>query len=226
MTTRDPIDMLLSGRMGRREFSQTLASLGLGVATVPLVTRNAWAQDEEAHYLTWAGYELPELHQSYIDKHGVSPDIGYFASVNEAMQKLRAGYRADVSHPCSDNVTPWYEAGLLAPIDTDRLSCDANEFADAVSAEGVPFGGPYIGTPDDGPLYRNPFLAESLLYGNSHFPLNIGRDRPLDYRLVECPYGEALMSRNVGFSMVPTMTEDDVGDVIQAMRKVTDHYRK
>lgn len=121
MTTRDPIDMLLSGRMGRREFSQTLASLGLGVATVPLVTRNVSAQDAEAHYLTWAGYELPELHQSYIDKYGVSPDIGYFASVNEAMQKLRAGYHADVSHPCSDNVTPWYEAGLLAPIDTSRL---------------------------------------------------------------------------------------------------------
>ena len=26
-----------------------------------------------------------------------------------------------MSHPCSDNVTPWYEAGLLAPIDTARL---------------------------------------------------------------------------------------------------------
>ena len=34
------------------------------------------------------------------------------------------------------------------------------------------------------------------------------------------------MSRNVGFSMVPTMTEDDVGDVIQALRKVAGHYRK
>ena len=128
-------------------------------------------------------------------------------------QKVRPG----------DRHTYW---SLGFTIDTDRLSCDANEFADAVSAEGVPFGGPYIGTPDDGPLYRNPFLAESLLYGNSHFPMNIGRDRPIDYRLVECPYGEALMSRNVGFSMVPTMTEDDVGDVIQAMRKVTSHYRK
>ena len=122
-----------------------------------------------------------------------------------------------------DRHTYW---SLSFTIDTDRLSCDANEFADAVSAEGVPFGGPYIGTPDDGPLYRNPFLAESQLYGNSHFPLNIGRDRPVDYRLVECPYGEALMSRGIGFSMVPTMTEDDVGDVIQALRKVAGHYRK
>lgn len=121
MTTNDPVDMLLSGRMGRREFSRALASLGLGVATAPLAARGAGAQEAEAHYLTWAGYEAPELHQGYIERYGVSPDVGFFANVNEAMQKLRTGYRADVSHPCSDGVTPWYEAGLLAPIDTSRL---------------------------------------------------------------------------------------------------------
>jgi spermidine/putrescine transport system substrate-binding protein len=119
MTTRDPLDMMLSGRMDRRAFNQTLASLGLGLATVPLATQ---AATKEAHYYTWAGYELPEFHQSYIDEHGVPPDFGFFASVNEAMQKIRAGYHTDVSHPCSDNVTPWYEAGLLAPIDTSRLT--------------------------------------------------------------------------------------------------------
>ena len=113
-------DKLLPGRMGRRAFGQTVVSLGLGLATVPLAARGVLA-DEEARYFTWAGYELPEFHQSYIDKHGVSPNFGYFASVNEAMQRIRAGYHTDVSHPCSDNVTPWYEAGIFAPIDTSRL---------------------------------------------------------------------------------------------------------
>ena len=128
-------------------------------------------------------------------------------------QKVRPG----------DRHTYW---NLGFTIDTDRLDCTANEFAEAVSEEGVPLGGPYLGTPEEGPLYRNPFLAESLLYGNSHMPLDIGRDRPLDYRLVKCEYGEALMSRGVSFSMIPNFTEEDVGDIIQAFRKVALHYRK
>ncbi len=112
MITRDPVDMLLSGRMDRRAFNRTLTSLGLGLATVPLLARRALA-DEEASYFTWAGYDLPEFHQSYIDKYGVPPTMGYFGSVNEAMQKIRAGYRTDVSHPCSDNVTMWHESADL-----------------------------------------------------------------------------------------------------------------
>ncbi len=128
-------------------------------------------------------------------------------------QKVRAG----------DRHTYW---SLGFTLDTDGLNCTAPEFADAVSQEGVPMGGPYLGTPDEGPLYRNPFLAETLLYGNSHVPLDIGRDRPLDYRLVRCPYGEELMTRQINFSMVPSLAEEDVGEIIQAIRKVALHYRK
>ena len=39
MTTRDPVDMLLSGRMDRRAFHQMLGALGLGLAVTPLVSR-------------------------------------------------------------------------------------------------------------------------------------------------------------------------------------------
>ena len=34
------------------------------------------------------------------------------------------------------------------------------------------------------------------------------------------PVGEELMSRGINFAMVPTLTEDDVADIIQAIRKV------
>ena len=56
--------------MDRRAIQPNARLAGLGLATVPLVTR---AQSKEAHYYTWAGYELPEFHQSYIDEHGVPP---------------------------------------------------------------------------------------------------------------------------------------------------------
>jgi len=122
-------------------------------------------------------------------------------------QKVREG----------DRHTYWM---LGFTIDTDALGWTAPEFAKAVTAEGVPLGGPYLGTPEHGPLYRNPFLAEPRLYGKSHFPLDAGRDRPVDYRKVVLPVGEELMSRGISFSMVPTLTEEDVADIIQAIRKV------
>ena len=121
-----------------------------------------------------------------------------------------------------DRHTYW---NLGFTIDTDALSCTANDFAAAVSAEGVPMGGPYVGSGDEGPLYRNPFLAEPNLYGKTRFPLDYGRERPVDYRQVECPKGEALMNRGVGLTMIPNFTEDDLADMIQATRKVADAAR-
>ena len=111
-------------------------------------------------------------------------------------------------------------------LDTDGLGCDAYEFSAAVSAEGVPMSGPYMGTGRDGPLYRNPVYAEARMFGASRYPLDYGRDRPVDYRLVECPYGEELMGRGVGIAMKASFTEEDVGDIIQSIRKVADHYRR
>ena len=123
----------------------------------------------------------------------------------------------------SDRHTYWV---LGVTIDTARLGCSAPGFASAVTQEGVPMGGPYIGTPTHGPLYRNPFLAETNLYGNSRFPLDYERDKPVDYRMVECPVGEEPMSRNVNLQMLPSLTAEDVGDIIQAIRKVALRYRR
>ncbi|MEM7134012.1 MAG: DegT/DnrJ/EryC1/StrS family aminotransferase [Chloroflexota bacterium] len=109
---------------------------------------------------------------------------------------------------------------------TDRLRCDAWEFADALKKEGIPAGGPYIGSSKEGPLYRNPFLADPNCYGRSRFPFDYQRDKPIDYRQVECPNGEALMQRGFNIAMQPSFDEEDVADIAQAIRKVTMHYRK
>ena len=121
MTTRDPVDMLLSGRMDRRAFHQMLGALGLGLAVTPLVSRHAWAAEEEANFFTWSGYEAPELHQSYLDKYGASPTFSFFGGTSEAMTKIRAGFQTDIAHPCSGEITAWHAAGIIAPFDTARL---------------------------------------------------------------------------------------------------------
>lgn len=69
----------------------------------------------------WSGYEDPELHPAYAAKHG-EPDFAFFGDEEEAFQKLRSGFKADIAHPCSQSVVKWREAGLLEPLDTSRLA--------------------------------------------------------------------------------------------------------
>ena len=114
---------------------------------------------------------------------------------------------------------------LSFTIDTEALSCTADEYAAAVSAEGIPFSGPYLGTPEHGPLYKNPFLSGPDLYGNSKFPFDYNRSTPLDYTKVRNFYGEKLMSKGIHFSMEPSFTEEYVGQIIDANRKVATAFK-
>ncbi|MCG8620979.1 MAG: extracellular solute-binding protein [Proteobacteria bacterium] len=72
--------------------------------------------------LDWGGYEDPTYHQEYIAKYGSPPSFSFFADEEEAFQKIRAGFQADLSHPCALNINKWREAGLIKAIDTTRLS--------------------------------------------------------------------------------------------------------
>ena len=80
--------------------------------------------------------------------------------------------------------------------------------------------GPYIGSGDFGPLYRNPFLTGPNLYGKSRFPLDYLREKPVDYRLNNCPNGELIMKNGVNIQMSPNFSENDVSDITEAIRKV------
>lgn len=96
--------------------------LTLPVAALALAaTLPAGAADSELTIFDWAGYEDPELFRPYVDAHGDAPTYAFFGDEEEAFQKLRAGFVADVSHPCAQSVVKWREAGLLEPIDRDRI---------------------------------------------------------------------------------------------------------
>ena len=111
-------------------------------------------------------------------------------------------------------------------LDTDRTECDAWEFAQALNHEGIPAGGPYIGSGKEGPLYRNQFLSEPNCYGRSRFPFDYKREKPLDYRQIECPNGEKLMRRGFSLAMLPSFDDEDVADISAAICKVFGRYRK
>ena len=91
-----------------------------GVLTLPLIG-SAFAADGDLVIFDWSGYEDPAFHPRYTEKHGDSPTFTFFGDEDEAFEKLRSGFKADLSHPCSQSVSKWREAGLLQPLDTSRI---------------------------------------------------------------------------------------------------------
>jgi dTDP-4-amino-4,6-dideoxygalactose transaminase len=188
---------------------------------------NAYAGRPYANYFLAPNYRLNDLLAAVLLVQLKKVD-GYIE------RKIRAAERISEELAGVDEITPqrvrpgdrhtFWNYGFT--IDTEALGVSARGFAEMVSKEGVPLAGPYIGTPETGPLYRNPFLAEPNCYGRSRFPFDYQRARPLDYRRVSCPYGEALFSRNCNLSMRPSFSDEDVRDIATAIRKVASHCRE
>ena len=135
MDTRKIIDRLNDKALTRREFKQVLASVGVGVATVPMMRRPARAEGE-VMYFGWAGYETPDFHPSYTEKYGGPPEATFWATTDEAFQKMRQGFAPDVMHPCDTDLVKWREADLLAELDTQRLEWLPDMFESLADIEG------------------------------------------------------------------------------------------
>ena len=119
----DLVEMLATGKISRREFSKILASVGVATVALPLVPSTASAAPEDhPNVFTWEGYEAKEQHGKYFEKHGEYPNFSIFGDEEEAFAKIRAGAHFDVTHPCSYKVGLWRDAGILQPIDVNRLS--------------------------------------------------------------------------------------------------------
>ncbi len=149
MATKDIIERMRAGGLTRRELNKALASVGLGLATVPVWARRAPAAGKTPVVLEWSGYEIPELHGEYIEKHGGSPDFSLFADEDDALTKIQAGFEADLGHPCTDTVQKYYDAGVLNPIDVSRLKHWADVFPSLQNFEGIHVNGDVYLVPFD-----------------------------------------------------------------------------
>ncbi|MCX7646554.1 MAG: extracellular solute-binding protein [Rhodobacteraceae bacterium] len=94
-----------------------LVAGALALAALP-----AAAADPEFLVFDWSGYEDPNFFQGYVEKHGTNPTFAFYGDDDDAFQKLVSGFRADVSHPCSQMVSKFRDAGLLEPWDTSRIA--------------------------------------------------------------------------------------------------------
>jgi spermidine/putrescine transport system substrate-binding protein len=116
--------MVRAGRLTRRQAHQVLASFGVGTVLAPSLPGAALASTDAAQplFFTWAGYDSPEFMTHYVAKYGVEPQYSFFGDEDEAFSKMRSGFRPHVTYPCGVSLKLWNDAGLLAPIDTSKLS--------------------------------------------------------------------------------------------------------
>jgi spermidine/putrescine transport system substrate-binding protein len=115
------IECMAEGRLSRREFHRILASAGVALTTLPLISRTSRAADKLV-YFTWGGYDQDGFMPGYAAKHGALPDMPLFGEEQEALTKLQAGFEVDVSHPCNNRVPIWRDAGVIEPVDISRLA--------------------------------------------------------------------------------------------------------
>ena len=85
-------------------------------------------------------------------------------------------------------------------LDLDRLSCTRRQFFDAMSAENVQCQIHYV------PVYWFPFY------------------RRMGYEKGLCPVAEQVYKGILSIPLYPMMTDEDVADVIHAVKKIAAHY--
>ncbi|MEM6729872.1 MAG: extracellular solute-binding protein, partial [Pseudomonadota bacterium] len=93
----------------------------LGGAALTTLATAAFAADPELLVFDWSGFEEEGFYGAYVEKHGIAPSYAFFGEEEEAFQKLRSGFRADVSHPCPHSVQKWRDAGLIEPWDISLI---------------------------------------------------------------------------------------------------------
>jgi spermidine/putrescine-binding protein len=133
--------LLAEGKLDRRAVNRVLASVGVATVALPLKAGLAqdapsYPTDDELTVFTWAGYEVPDLFMPYVNKHGKVPSFTFFGEEEEALQKLRTGFPADLSAPCTYSTARWRDAGVIKPIDTSRLEHWADIFDSLKTLEG------------------------------------------------------------------------------------------
>jgi spermidine/putrescine transport system substrate-binding protein len=139
------IDRAARGKISRRRLLGAAAAFGVGALIMPTRGR----ADEVLTCMEWSGYDQAAFFKSYVAKHGKPPNFSIFANEDEALQKVRGGYDADIMHPCTYSVFPFVEAKISKPIDTSKLSNWPDIFPTLKTVKGVVADGQVVMAPAD-----------------------------------------------------------------------------
>ena len=149
----------------RRNFNRLAAAAGLTAVMSPAWSPRARAA-ADLMVFEWSGYDDPTLYPEFVEKYGAAPNFTIFAEEEEAYQKLRAGFKVDLSHPCTLSVGRWRDAGLIKPIDTGRIPRWSDIPASMLKTKGIEHEGKIWFMPFDWGnstiLYREDELPDAV----------------------------------------------------------------
>ena len=179
--------------------------------------------------LEWSGYDDPAFRPKFTEKYPDGAAYTIFGDEEEAFQKLRAGFKADLSHPCSQSIQKWREADLIQPLDTSKLTY-WNDVMPAIKAM------PGLMTDDKGTPWFLPFEWGNtlLVYNTDKVPaddvksLKVFADPKYKDRIsigdnVDDAY--ALASLVIGVKDWTKMTDDQFKQASDFLRQVHKNVR-
>ncbi len=179
--------------------------------------------------------EMKDAPDNYIigQNYRMSEVAGAIAS--EQIKKLDfiVGRMKEIKKTIKENIRPVLEAkGVEFRTITDEAG-DASStvmmyfptpekaiaFKDALWAENIYCSHLYNRLP----IYAAPSLMHQISAYANNFPFNqlTGKDK-VTYREGMCPVAEDLLSRNVMIPLAPAFTDEDVNDIIEAVKKVAE----
>ena len=105
-------------------------------------------------------------------------------------------------------------------IEEEVLNISRDLFMKALSAEGIPVGGPWPGKP----LYLYSMLKNQVTYGDSRCPFSCPRyGRQIEYREGLCPRAEMLEQQHFTIPINEFYAEEDIEDIAEAIHKVAEY---
>lgn len=104
-------------------------------------------------------------------------------------------------------------------IDESQLTCTRQQFHEALAAEGIPNQAGYI----NNVMYMQPMFQNRQAYLGSHFPFDL---TDVSYNEGDCPHAEAILKTAIRFGVNEFFTEQDIEEIVAAIRKVATHFAK
>lgn len=142
------IKVMRSGQGSRREFLKLCAAAGLAVTAIGK-PRQALAEEDQPLFFTWATMDVPDFVPPYVAKHGQPPKFAVFGDQEEALTKVRSGFKADIVYPQSYTIRRWWDAGTLESVDTSKLSNWSDILPELRNSDGVTIDGQVVWVPSD-----------------------------------------------------------------------------
>ncbi|MCH7538308.1 MAG: ABC transporter substrate-binding protein, partial [Proteobacteria bacterium] len=93
----------------------------IGAVASLLMSCQSADNDVDLSILEWNGYQQAEYHPEFNAKYGGQPAFTFFAEEEDALQRMRNGYRVDLVHLCNGQIAAARDAGLIKPLDTSRI---------------------------------------------------------------------------------------------------------